>query len=74
MGNLGVKYIYESQDKLINDIREILKTLQYKDYNSKLEKIYESFINDMYENIYTSKESKRILTTLYYSLEIIKKI
>lgn len=70
MGNLGVEYIFESQDQLISNIRQILNTLQY---NDEIENLYESFINDIYENIYyTSKESKRILTALYYSLEIIK--
>lgn len=72
MGDLGVKYIFESQNQLINNIRDILKTLQHKDENGRIEKLYESIINEVYENIYTSKESKKILTTLYYSLEVVK--
>lgn len=72
MGELGVKYIFESNDKLTSNIRNILNTLQFKDYNNEIEKLYESFINDIYENIYTSKEIKKILITLNYSLEIIK--
>ena len=72
MGDVGVKYIFESNDQLTNNIKNILKALEHKDYNGEVEKLYESFINDLYENIYTSKESKRILIALYYSLEIIK--
>ncbi|MCC3869315.1 hypothetical protein [Terrisporobacter mayombei] len=72
MGDVGVKYIFESNDQLTNNIKNILKTLKHKDYNGEVEELYESFINDLYENIYTYKESKRILITLYYSLEIIK--
>lgn len=72
MGELGVKYIFESNDKLTSNIRNILDTLQLKDYNDEIEKLYESFINDIYDNIYTSKEIKKILITLNYSLEIIK--
>ncbi len=35
MGDLGVKYIFESQDQLASNIRGILKSLQYyKDYNN----------------------------------------
>lgn len=72
MGDLGVKYIFESQDQLASNIRNILKSLHHKDHSSYIEKLYESFINDIYENTYTFKESKKILTTLYYSLEMIK--
>ena len=64
MGDLGVKYIFESQDQLVSNIRSILKSLQYKDYNNYIEKLYEGFINDIYENTYTFKESKKILTTV----------
>lgn len=72
MGDLGVKCMFESNEQLMNDIKNILDTLQHKDCNVEIDKLYESFINDIYENIYTSKESKKILTTLYYSLEMIK--
>lgn len=72
MGDLGVKYIFESNEQLINNIKNILKTLSHKDYNVDIDKLYENFINDIYENIYTSKEMKKILITLYYSLEMIK--
>lgn len=72
MGDLGVKCMFESNEQLMNNIKNILNTLQYKDCNIEIDKLYESFINDIYENIYTSKETKKILTTLYYSLEIIK--
>jgi len=72
MGDLGVKYIFESNEQLINNIKNILKTLSHKDYNVDIDKLYENFINDIYENTYTSKERKKILITLYYSLEMIK--
>lgn len=72
MGDLGVKYIFESNEQLINNIKNILKTLPHKDYNVDIDKLYERFINDIYENIHTSKERKKILITLYYSLEMIK--
>lgn len=72
MGDLGVKYIFESNEQLINNIKNILKTLSHKDYNVDIDKLYENFINDIYENIYTSKERKKILITIYYSLEMIK--
>lgn len=72
MGDLGVKCMFESNEQLMNNIKNILNTLQYKDCNVEIDKLYESFINDIYENIYTSKETKKILTTLYYSLEMIK--
>lgn len=72
MGDLGVKYILESNEQLINNIKNILKTLSHKDYNVDIDKLYESFVNDIYENIHTSKERKKILITLYYSLEMIK--
>lgn len=72
MGDLGVKYIFESNEQLINNIKNILNTLSHKDYNVDIDKLYESFISDIYENIYTSKERKKILITLYYSLEMIK--
>ena len=65
MGDLVVKYIFESQDQLASNIRSILKSLQHKDYNNYIEKLYEGLINDIYENTYTFKESKKILTTLY---------
>lgn len=72
MGDLGVKYILESNEQLINNIKNILKTLSHKDYNVDIDKLYENFINDIYENTYTSKERKKILITIYYSLEMIK--
>ncbi|WP_270304855.1 hypothetical protein, partial [Terrisporobacter petrolearius] len=72
MGDLGVKYIFESNEQLINNIKNILKTLSHKDYNVDIDKLYENFINDIYENTYTSKERKKILITIYYSLEMIK--
>lgn len=72
MENLEVKYIFESQDQLINNIRDILQTLQNTYNNEGVASLYENFINEIYENIYTLKESKKILTTLYYSLEIMK--
>lgn len=72
MGNLGVKCILESQDKLVKDIREILNILQGEEYNLKIKSLYEGFINDIYENTYTSRENKQILISLYYSLEMIK--
>lgn len=72
MGDLGVKYIFESNEQLINNIKNILKTLPHKDYNVDIDKLYERFINDIYENIHTSKEMKKVLITLYYSLEMIK--
>lgn len=68
MGDLGVKYIFETQDQLNDNILDLLKALE----NIEIENLYKSFINDTYENIYTSKESKRILTALYYSLEMIQ--
>ncbi|MCC3865622.1 hypothetical protein K0040_15270 [Terrisporobacter petrolearius] len=72
MGDLGVKYIFESNEQLINNIKNILKALPHKDYNVDIDKLYERFINDIYENIHTSKEMKKVLITLYYSLEMIK--
>lgn len=72
MGNLGFEYIFESKDQLTDTIIDILKKLQYKDEDEKIENLYKSFINDTYENQYTSKESRRILTTLYHSLENIQ--
>lgn len=72
MGDMGVKYVVESQEQLISNIRGILKSLDYNDYNKCIEKLYEDFIEEIDENKYTSREIKRILKTLYYSLEIIK--
>lgn len=72
MENLEVKYIFELQDQLINNIRNILQSLQNKYNNKEVVSLYENFINEIYEKIYTLKESKKILTTLYYSLEVTK--
>ena len=72
MGDLGVKYIWQSQDQLINNIRQMLKTIKDKNYGIEIENLYNDFINNIYENIYASKENKKILITLYYSLKIIK--
>lgn len=69
MGDLGVKYTFESQDQIINNIRGILNTLKCKNYDYEIENLYEDFIHDIQKNMYTSKENKNILTTLYYSLE-----
>ena len=71
MGSLGVKNLFESQDTLVKGIGELLKKLQHKEYGEEIENLYENIINDLYEDIYTLKERKRILTTLYYSLKII---
>ena len=71
MGDLKVKYFSESQEKLIEDINVLLETLQQED-NKEIKILYEEFLDDIYENIYTSKEVKNILTTLYYSLTIIR--
>lgn len=72
MENLEVKYIFELQDQLINNIRNILQSLQNTYNNKEVVSLYENFINEIYEKIYTLKESKKILTTLYYSLEVTK--
>ena len=72
MGNLDVKYLFESQCELIDNIKELLKVLYGKKYGKELERLYEEFIDEIREHVYSKKESKKILVTLYFSLKIIK--
>lgn len=72
MGNLDVKYLFESQCELIDNIKELLKVLDGKKYGKELERLYEEFIYEIREHVYSKKESKKILVTLYFSLKIIK--
>lgn len=72
MGDLGVSCILESQDKLVQGIRDMLNTLQNQNLNREIEVLYENYINEIHEDIYTQKEIKKILTTLYFSLEMLK--
>ena len=72
MGNLDVKYLFESQCELIDNIKELLKVLDGKKYGKELERLYEEFIDEIREHVYSKKESKKILVTLYFSLKIIK--
>lgn len=72
MGNLYVKYLFESQCELIDNIKELLKVLDGKKYGKELERLYEEFIDEIREHVYSKKESKKILVTLYFSLKIIK--
>ena len=71
MGNLGVKYLSELNDEIVTDIRSLLKKIQDKDYSGEIEKLYEGFISEVYESIYTFRESRKILTVLQYSLKTI---
>ena len=71
MGNLGVKYLSDSNDKIVTDIRSLLKKIQDKDYSGEIEKLYEGFISEVYESMYTFRESRKILTVLQYSLKTI---
>ena len=70
MGNLDVKYLFESQCELIDNIKELLKVLDGKKYGKELERLYEEFIDEIREHVYSKKESKKILVTLYFSLKI----
>ena len=72
MGNLDVKYLFESQCELIDNIKELLKVLDGKKYGKELERLYEEFIDEIRGHVYSKKESKKILVTLYFSLKIIK--
>ena len=72
MWNLDVKYLFESQCELIDNIKELLKVLDGKKYGKELERLYEEFIDEIREHVYSKKESKKILVTLYFSLKIIK--
>lgn len=72
MGNLDVKYLFESQCELIDNIKELLKVLDGKKYGKELERLYGEFIDEIREHVYSKKESKKILVTLYFSLKIIK--
>ena len=71
MGNLGVKYLSELNDEIVTDIRSLLKKIQDKDYSGEIEKLYEGFISEVYESMYTFRESRKILTVLQYSLKTI---
>ena len=71
MGDLGVKYLSDSNDKIVTDIRSLLKKIQDKDYSGEIEKLYEGFISEVYESMYTFRESRKILTVLQYSLKTI---
>ena len=72
MGNLDVKYLFKSQCELIDNIIELLKVLDGKKYGKELERLYEEFIDEIREHVYSKKESKKILVTLYFSLKMIK--
>ena len=48
------------------------KVLDGKKYGKELERLYEEFIDEIREHVYSKKESKKILVTLYFSLKIIK--
>ena len=50
MGDLGVKYTFESQDQIINNIRGILNMLKCKNYDYEIENLYEDFIHDIQKN------------------------
>ena len=67
-----LKYLFESQCELIDNIKELLKVLYGKKYGKELERLYEEFIDEIREHVYSKKESKKILVTLYFSLKIIK--
>ncbi|WP_455539926.1 hypothetical protein [Terrisporobacter sp.] len=71
MGNLEVKYLVESQEKIVVQIRTLLKNLQDKEFNEEIDKLYESFLSEACGDIYTYRECRKVLITLYYSLEMI---
>ena len=53
MGNLYVKYLFESQCELIDNIKELLKVLYGKKYGKELERLYEEFIDEIREHVYS---------------------
>lgn len=72
MGSIDAKYFFESPDELIEDIQNLMKVLE-EDKNKKLiRKVYEEIIEEINENIYSVKENKKILSTLYFSLNAVK--
>lgn len=72
MGSIDAKYFFESPDELIEDIQNLMKVLE-EDKNKKLiRKVYEDIIEEINENIYSVKENKKILSTLYFSLNAVK--
>ena len=72
MGSIDAKYFFESPDGLIENIQKLMKVLE-EDKNKKLiRKVYEEIIEEINENIYSVKENKKILSTLYFSLNAVK--
>lgn len=72
MGSIDAKYFFESPDGLIENIQKLMKVLE-EDKNKKLiRKVYEDIIEEINENIYSVKENKKILSTLYFSLNAVK--
>ena len=56
MGNLDVKYLFESQCELIDNIKELLKVLDGKKYGKELE-IYLDMDRTIIELIFDIEES-----------------
>ena len=59
MGNLDVKYLFESQCELIDNIKELLKVLDGKKYGKELERLYEEFIDEIRDMYILKKKVKK---------------
>ena len=68
----STKFIKESYDNEINNIRDILESLELCEFNTYIKDLFNEIISEIEQRTYTLKESRKILTTLFYSLTIIK--
>ena len=68
----SAKFIKESYDNEINNIRDILESLELCEFNTYIKDLFNEIISEIEQRTYTLKESRKILTTLFYSLTIIK--
>ncbi|MEG0855154.1 MAG: hypothetical protein RSG52_01620 [Terrisporobacter sp.] len=74
MGDIGVKFKYldEYNVELLKKVNQNINNLKDEKLNSEIVSIFEDITNEIDDSVYTAKESKKILISLFYALEIIR--
>ena len=70
MENVKMEYFIDSQDELSKNTKKLLNSLC--EDNQNIKNLYKNILNELEKDRYSIRESRRILKTLQYSLEIIK--
>lgn len=68
MGKVGIAYFLKSQEEIINEIKELCENIK----NKEIVNLYNYYLSNIEDNIYTIQENKNILVTLHYSLKKIE--